>query len=76
MRNAFSSLPAMVVDSAVFLTLAFYGVMPIAPLIVGLVTVKWVVGVIDIPFIYLMRAVLGRHAVKEQVEAPMPYSAV
>ncbi len=59
MRNAFSSLPSMALDSALFVTLAFYGTMPILPLIVGLVAVKWVVGVLDIPFMYLARAVLG-----------------
>jgi len=58
MRNAFSSLPAMLVDSAVFVTLAFYGVMPVLPLIIGLTAVKWLVGIVDIPFMYLSRAVL------------------
>ena len=60
MRNAFSSLPAMLVDSVLFVTLAFYGVMPTLPLIIGLTVVKWLVGVIDIPFMYLSRAVLGK----------------
>lgn len=60
MRNAFSSLPAMLVDSVLFVTLAFYGVMPIVPLIIGLTVTKWLVGVIDIPFMYISRAVLGR----------------
>jgi len=60
MRNAFSSLPAMLVDSALFVTLAFYGVMPILPLIIGLTVVKWVVGIIDIPFMYLSRAILRK----------------
>ena len=60
MRNALSSLPAMVVDSALFVTLAFYGVMPILPLIIGLTVVKWVVGVIDIPFMYVARAILRK----------------
>lgn len=60
MRNAFSSIPAMFVDSALFVTLAFYGTTPIAPLIIGLTVVKWVVAVIDIPFMYAARAVLRR----------------
>jgi len=59
-RNAFSSLPAMLVDSALFVTLAFYGVMPILPLIIGLTVVKWVVGIIDIPFMYLSRRILQK----------------
>lgn len=60
MRNVFSSIPAMLVDSVLFVTLAFYGVMPIVPLIIGLTVVKWLVGVIDIPFMYLSRAFLGK----------------
>lgn len=59
MRNAFSSIPAMLLDSALFVTLAFYGVMPILPLIIGLTVVKWIVAVIDIPFMYLARTVIG-----------------
>jgi len=59
LRNAFSSIPAMAIDSALFVTLAFYGTMPIAPLIIGLITVKWIVGVVDIPFMYLARFALG-----------------
>ncbi len=59
MRNALSSLPAMLLDSVLFVTIAFYGIMPILPLIVGLTAIKWVVGIVDVPFMYLSRAVLG-----------------
>ncbi len=76
MRNAFSSIPAMLLDSALFITLAFYGVMPIIPLIVGLSVTKWLVGVIDIPFMYLSRAVLGKHTSEAHVEAPLPHSGM
>ena len=60
LRNAFSSLPSMAVDSVLFVLLAFYGVLPVVPLIIGLIAVKWAVGVIDIPFMYLARAVLRK----------------
>jgi hypothetical protein len=53
----------MVVDSALFVTLAFAGVAPLAPLIVGQIVVKWIVGIIDVPFLYLNRAVLYRRVV-------------
>jgi len=76
MRNAFSSIPAMLLDSALFITLAFYGIMPIWPLIIGLSMTKWLVGVIDIPFMYLSRAVLGKHTKDVHVEAPLPYSGM
>lgn len=57
MRNAFSSVPAMLLDSTLFITLAFYGTTEIVPLIIGLTVVKWIVAVIDIPFMYAARAV-------------------
>jgi len=60
MRNAFSSLPAMAIDSVLFVTIAFWGLQPIGTLIFGLIVVKWVVGVIDIPFMYLNRWVMYR----------------
>ena len=60
MRNAFSSLPAMAIDSTVFVTLAFWGVMPILPLIYGLTFVKWIVGIVDIPFMYAAKAMLRK----------------
>jgi queuosine precursor transporter len=58
MRNAFSSIPAMLVDSVLFVTIAFYGTQPILSLILGLVVIKWIVGIINIPFMYLNRWVM------------------
>jgi len=50
--NAVSTL----IDSVVFITLAFAGVMPVLPLIRGQYIVKMVVTVVSIPLIYLVRA--------------------
>lgn len=60
MRNAFSSLPSMAIDSAIFVSLAFWGVMPVMPLIIGLTVTKWLVGIVDIPFMYLSRALIRK----------------
>jgi len=60
MRNAFSSLPAMLADGILFNVIAFYGVFPLIPLTIGLTLIKWAVGVINIPFMYLSRAVLEK----------------
>ncbi len=59
-RGAFSSLPAMIIDSCIFITLAFYGIMPIIPLIIGQTIIKWLIGIVDIPFMYLARRILGK----------------
>ena len=60
MRSAFSTLPTMVIDSILFVSLAFYGILPIWPIIIGLIVVKWIVGIVDIPFMYLSRYVMNR----------------
>jgi uncharacterized integral membrane protein (TIGR00697 family) len=57
--NAISTL----VDSMVFITIAFAGVLPILPLIQGQYIVKMVVTVISIPLIYTVRTQLLRPAV-------------
>ena len=58
-RNAFSSLPALLLDSLIFIPLAFGGVMPLLPLIIGQTSLKWLVGIINIPFMYLNKRVMG-----------------
>ncbi len=50
--NAVSTL----VDSAVFITVAFWGVQPVLPLIQGQYFVKMVVTLVSIPLIYLVRS--------------------
>jgi len=57
-RNVFSSIPALLVDSLIFLPLAFLGVMPVWPLIIGQTAVKWLVGIINIPFMYLNKWIM------------------
>lgn len=59
-RNVFSDIPSLGIDSVIFVTLAFYGVMPILPLIWGQLVLKWIVGILDTPFMYLSRWVLLR----------------
>ncbi len=58
MRNIFSCIPSMTLDTLIFVTIAFYGVQPLLPLIIGVIVIKWLVGVVDIPFMYLNRWIL------------------
>jgi uncharacterized integral membrane protein (TIGR00697 family) len=58
MRNAFSSIPSMAIDTVVFVTIAFLGVQPLWPLIIGVLVIKWLVGLIDLPFMYLNRWIM------------------
>jgi len=59
-RNVFSSIPALLLDSLIFIPLAFLGAMPILPLIIGQTTIKWLVGIINIPFMYLNKVILEK----------------
>lgn len=60
MRNVFSTIPSLTIDTVLFVTLAFWGTgIPLLPLILGQFASKYLVGIIDIPFMYLNRALLG-----------------
>lgn len=50
------------IDSLVFVTIAFAGVLPLAPLIAGQYAVKMGVTVASLPLIYLVRGLPGRGA--------------
>jgi uncharacterized PurR-regulated membrane protein YhhQ (DUF165 family) len=50
----------MALDTVIFVTIAFYGIQPLWPLITGVLVLKWIVGVIDIPFMYLNRWVMKK----------------
>ncbi len=58
MRNLFSSIPSMALDTVLFVSIAFYGLQPLIPLMTGVIVIKWIVGVIDFPFMYLSRWVM------------------
>lgn len=59
-RSVFSSIPALTVDTVLFISLAFAGTdLPLWQLMVGQFFAKWAVGILDIPFMYLNRYILG-----------------
>lgn len=58
-RNVFSSIPSMALDTIAFVIIAFYGVQPLFSLIVGVMFMKWIVGIIDIPFMYFNRWIMN-----------------
>jgi len=61
MRNILSSVPAMLVDSVFFISIAFFGTISFAQLlslIIGQVIIKWFVAIVNIPFMYTNRYIL------------------
>ncbi len=60
LRNNASTVVSQLLDSVVFITIAFYGTMPLAPLIVGQWVVKVGIALLDTPFVYLLVYLLRR----------------
>lgn len=52
-RNNASTIVSQLIDSVIFITIAFYGVFTIWPLILGQWVVKVLIAVIDTPFMYI-----------------------
>ncbi|MEE8433670.1 MAG: queuosine precursor transporter [bacterium] len=66
LRNNVSTLLSQTVDTCVFITIAFYGEFPLLPLIVGQLSVKYVIALLDTPVVYgivaVVRMRLGENA--------------
>lgn len=53
LRNNASTIVSQFIDSIIFITIAFYGIFPIIPLIIGQWVVKIIIALIDTPFMYV-----------------------
>lgn len=53
-RNNLSTTSSQVIDSIIFITIAFYGIMPILPLIMGQILVKLIIAFLDTPVVYFL----------------------
>ncbi len=58
LRNNASTIVSQLLDSAIFITIAFYGTMPIASMILDMWLVKIVIAVLDTPFLYWGRRLI------------------
>ena len=54
-RNNLSTWGSQIIDTVLFVGIAFYGLFPIGELIIGGILVKIGVAMIDTPFLYLIR---------------------
>lgn len=60
LRNVFSDIPTLALDSLIFVSVAFLGDYPlivVGEMILGQILTKWFFGVIDTPFMYLSRSI-------------------
>jgi uncharacterized integral membrane protein (TIGR00697 family) len=60
LRNNASTVVSQLLDSVVFITIAFYGSLPVMPLILGQWFVKVGIALLDTPFVYLLVYVVRR----------------
>ncbi len=57
-RNNLSTVSSQFISTIIFITIAFYGILPIIPLIIGQWLVKSAIAVLDTPFLYLMKYIV------------------
>lgn len=60
LRSITSDVLDLTLDSLIFVTLAFYGVMPILPLIIGQIVSKNIIGFLDTPWFVWYKRMLER----------------
>ena len=60
LRNTASTVVSQFIDTMIFITIAFYGTMPVFPLIKGQYLIKVLIAVLDTPFVYLVVILIRR----------------
>lgn len=60
LRSITSDCLDLTIDSVIFVTLAFYGVLPILPLIIGQIVSKNIIGLLDTPWFVWYKKILGK----------------
>jgi len=60
LRSAVASVLSQIVDTLLFISIAFYGVFPIADLILGQALAKVVLSIILVPFVIMLLVSIGR----------------
>ena len=61
-RNVFSDIPTLALDSILFVSIAFIGTLPLETvinIIWGQMLTKWFFGIIDTPFMYISRGIIN-----------------
>lgn len=59
-RNNASTIVSQFIDSVLFITIAFYGIFPIWPLILGQWVVKIIIALVDTPFLYITSWIMDK----------------
>ncbi|MFJ7934919.1 queuosine precursor transporter [Sporosarcina sp. NPDC096371] len=71
-RNNASTMASQLVDTAIFITIAFYGIMPLGALLTLIATqyvFKFVVAILDTPIVYLLVSICRKRESKNTIES-------
>ncbi|MFQ6077574.1 MAG: queuosine precursor transporter [Thermodesulfobacteriota bacterium] len=60
LRNTASTVVSQFIDTLIFITIAFYGTMPVFALIKGQYFIKLLIALLDTPFVYLVVMLIRR----------------
>ncbi len=64
LRNNAGTMVSQFVDTLIFITIGFYGITPtniLVSLIIGQYIVKWIIAVVDTPFLYLVKYIYNKY---------------
>ena len=50
-----STITSQLIDGVVFYVIAFYGIIPVLPLVLGSFPLRALIAILDTPFIYFVR---------------------
>jgi uncharacterized integral membrane protein (TIGR00697 family) len=67
LRNTASTVVSQFIDTLIFITIAFYGTMPVFPLLKGQYLIKVLIALLDTPFVYLVVILIRRRNSMEGV---------
>lgn len=68
LRNNVSTMISQLIDSTIFVTIAFWGILPVTEVILGQWIIKLAIAAVDTPIVYAVCAIIRRRGV--QVATP------
>ncbi len=69
LRNNLSTSVSQILDSTIFICIAFWGIMPVMPMILGQILVKLLIALLDTPVVYFLVWLLKKPLAKENPSA-------
>jgi len=70
LRNNASTMVSQAIDTVIFITIAFYGVVDIVPLLIGQYVMKLIIAALDTPFIYFISWLMDRIPLRSERLVP------